>query len=69
MAFEDYNVGLSTPLNPALEDHCLNCLLARVRGLANGILSRCKRVMTLLVANPGRAPPSTPFERSSKDTI
>ena len=69
MAFEDHNGDLSTPLNTALENHCLNCLLARVRGLANDTVSRSKRV-TLLIAHPGRAPPSTSFEqcRSSKDT-
>ena len=68
MAFEDHNGDLSTPLNTALDNHCLNCLLARARGLANDTVSRSKRV-TLLIAHPGRAPPSIPFERSSKDTI
>jgi hypothetical protein len=60
MAFEDHNGGLSTPLNPALENHCLNCLLARARALANDSVSHSKRV-TLLIAHPQRAPPSTSF--------
>ena len=60
MAFEDYNGDLSTRDNPALEDHCLNCLLARARGLANDSVSHCKRV-TLLIPHPQRAPPSTSF--------
>jgi hypothetical protein len=42
MAFEDHNGERSTRVDPALEDHCLNCLLARVRELAN-ILSRALR--------------------------
>jgi len=67
MAFEDHNGERPTRVNPALEDHYLDCL-ARSRGLANDTVSRSKRV-TLLIAHPGRAPPSIPFERSSKDTI
>jgi hypothetical protein len=59
MAFEDHNGDLSTRVDPALEDHCWECL-ARARGLANDTVSRCKSV-TLLIAHPQRAPPSTSF--------
>jgi hypothetical protein len=60
MAFEDHNGERPTRVNPALEDHYLDCLDG-YRGLAHDTVSRCNRV-TLLIAHPKRAPPSTSFD-------
>ena len=67
MAFEDHNGDLSTPLNPALEDHCLNCL-TKDRGLANATVLRCKRV-TLLIAHPQRVEPQLLGPARDRDDV